>query len=172
MVETIDREKFLEELMDKYSDLVFSICYNITKDYFSAEDLMQDTFLSAYKNYSSFKGGNDKAWICKIATNKCLDYVKRGARNTYPTEDEFFGTMVSNGQSVEDQCLDSMVKEKLYNLCKELKPPYDDIAIKYFYEDIPATQISIMEEKPLKTIQTQIYRAKSILKNLWRREQM
>ncbi len=172
MVETIDREKFLEELIDKYSNLIFSICYNITKDYFQSEDLAQDTFLSAYRSMDSFKGGNEKAWICKIATNKCLDYVKRGARNTYPTEDEYFTHIQSEQLSVEDNCADNLVKERLYELCSSLKPPYNQVAIKYFCEEIPVVEISIIEDKPVKTIQTQVYRAKGMLKKLWRKEQL
>ncbi len=172
MVETIDREKFLEELIDKYSNLIFSICYNITKDYFQSEDLAQDTFLSAYRNMDSFKGGNEKAWICKIATNKCLDYVKRGARNTYPTEDEYFTNVQSEQMSIEDRCADNMVKERLYELCSSLKPPYDQVAVKYFCEEITVVEIAVIEDKPVKTIQTQVYRAKGMLKKLWRKEQL
>lgn len=39
----IDREEKLKELMDGYSKLVFSICYRLTNDYFTAEDLTQET---------------------------------------------------------------------------------------------------------------------------------
>ena len=46
----IDREEKLKELMDGYSKLVFSICYRLTNDYFTAEDLTQETFLSAYSS--------------------------------------------------------------------------------------------------------------------------
>ena len=36
--------------MDSYQKLVFSICYKMTADYFAAEDLAQETFLSAYEH--------------------------------------------------------------------------------------------------------------------------
>lgn len=170
MVETIDREKFLEELIDKYSNLIFSICFNITKDYFQAEDLAQDTFLSAYKNCDSYKGGYEKAWICKIATNKCLDYIKKSERNTYPTDDDYFMDIQSNQASVEERCMEDIVKERLYAMCSSLKPPYDEIAIKYFCEEIPASEIATITNRPIKTVQTQIYRAKAMLKKLWRKE--
>ena len=45
----------------EYQDLIFSICYKFTANYFDAEDLAQDTFLAAYKNYASFDGANERA---------------------------------------------------------------------------------------------------------------
>ena len=64
-------------MIDQYQNLIYSICYRLTGDYFEAEDLAQDTFLSAYKNLSSFDGKNERAWLCRIATNKCIDYLKQ-----------------------------------------------------------------------------------------------
>ena len=47
----------------------------MTADYFAAEDLAQETFLSAYEHFRNFDGSNPKAWLCRIATNKCIDYI-------------------------------------------------------------------------------------------------
>ena len=66
----------LSNMIDTYEKLVFSICYKITGDYFAAEDLSQETFLTAFQKYASFDGSNEKAWICRIATNKSIDYMK------------------------------------------------------------------------------------------------
>ena len=56
----IDREEKLKELMDGYSKLVFSICYRLTNDYFTAEDLTQETFLSVYSSLDRFDGRNER----------------------------------------------------------------------------------------------------------------
>ena len=72
----------LSELIDEYEKLVFSICYKITGDYFIAEDLAQETFLSVFQKYDSFDGSNEKAWICRIATNKSIDYMRRADRKS------------------------------------------------------------------------------------------
>ena len=85
-------EEKLSELIDTYDKLVFSICYKLTGDYFMAEDLMQETFLSAFQKYDSFDGSNEKAWICRIATNKSIDYMRSAGRRSVPTEDAFFET--------------------------------------------------------------------------------
>ena len=57
----------------------------MTKDYFTAEDLTQETFLSAFRHFKNFDGDNEKAWICQIAVNKCLDYQKRKDSRLVPS---------------------------------------------------------------------------------------
>ena len=76
------QEHYFEYLLITYQDLIFTLCYRMTKDYFSSEDLTQDTFLSAYQNLSKFDRKQEKAWLCRIATNKCLDYLKKAERRT------------------------------------------------------------------------------------------
>ena len=74
----------LAALIDTYDKLVFSICYKLTGDYFAAEDLMQETFLSAFQKYQTFDGNNEKAWICRIATNKSIDYLRSASHRSVP----------------------------------------------------------------------------------------
>ncbi|MFR6393486.1 MAG: RNA polymerase sigma factor [Roseburia sp.] len=53
------------QMVHKYQNLVFSICVKMTGDYFAAEDLTQETFLSAYRHKEEFDGKNEKAWLCR-----------------------------------------------------------------------------------------------------------
>ncbi len=168
-VERIDSEKQIENLIDQYGNLIFSICFNITKNYFDAEDLAQETFLIAYKNLENFDGQNEKAWLAKIATNKCLDYIKSAKRRIIPTSDDYFQDL-STTSTPESILLEDEVNTKLEKICKNLKPPYDEIATDYFCKELTVADISKKSGKNIKTIQTQIYRAKSLLKKLWREE--
>lgn len=169
-MEKINNEEFLEELITEYGKLVFSICYRLTKNYFDSEDLAQDTFLSAYKNRESFHGDSMKAWVSKIATNKCLDYLKRGGRNNLLTEDTYFMDMKSKEPTPEDICLENEVKERIRCICTKLKPPYDEIAYEHFCNGVTTTELAEKLGKPIKTIRTQVYRAKGMLRELWRKE--
>ncbi len=167
----INRDEKLEELIDRYQNLVFSICYKLTADYFAAEDLAQETFLSAYEKYSSFDGRHEKAWVCKIATNKSLDYLKAAGRRSIPTEDEWFSWQEDTKGSPEERCLEQEVREELYQACKGLKPPYDEVALDYYYYELDVGEIAEKRERSVKTVQTQIYRARGMLRRKYRREE-
>ena len=75
------------------------------------------------------------------------------------------------GKSTEEQCYDNQVRERLKRHCEQLSPPYREIAIRYFYEEYNTADIASQLERNEKTVQTQVYRAKAMLKNLYGKEQ-
>ena len=83
-------EEQFAEFLTKYEKLVYTLCYRMSGNPFDAQDLTQDTFLSAYQRLSEFDGAHERAWICRIATNKCLDFLKSASRRTLPAEEETF----------------------------------------------------------------------------------
>jgi RNA polymerase sigma-70 factor (TIGR02960 family) len=56
-------------------------CYRMLASFDEAEDLVQETFLRAWRARETFEGGPAfRAWLYKIATNACLDHVRRRSR--------------------------------------------------------------------------------------------
>ena len=156
--------------MESYSGLIFTICYSMSGDYFEAEDLAQDTFISAFRNLESFDGTNMKAWITTIAANKCRDYLKNSARRTTPSPTEAFLELKDSGPLPEDGLLKEDSEKRMKDICGKLKEPYKSIAIKHFCQNRSAEEIAWETQKSIRTIQTQIYRTKSILKARWKEE--
>ena len=66
--------------IERYQRAVVSLCTGILRDPSLAEDVTQDTFIRAWRNLGSFKGESGKAWILRIATNRCLDLLRQRTR--------------------------------------------------------------------------------------------
>lgn len=160
----IGTEEYFETLVCNYEKLVYSICLKMTDNPFDAQDLAQDTFLSAYKKLPEFDGTFEKAWITRIATNKCLDFLKSAARRSEPKEEEYFAQITDQEAGPEEECLRQEAKQYVLQVCAKLRPPYDEIARKHFYEEKSASEIAGETGKNIKTVQTQIYRAKALIK--------
>ena len=160
----------MSALIDSYQHLIFSICYKMTADYFASEDLTQDTFLAAYSHLQDFDGKHEKAWLCRIATNKCLDYLQSAGRRSIPTEDVGLDESGTYEKTPESVLLEEEVRRTLLNRCRSLKPPYDEIAKAYYYDELDASEIAKQKGVKLKTVQTQIYRARSMLRKIYGRE--
>lgn len=169
-MDAIEARNRLELMIDRYQRLVLTICYKTTGDYFAAQDLAQETFLSAYTHLDSFDGANEKAWLCRIAANKCTDYLKSAGRRQIPSQEDSFAGLVSERPSPEQQALDREVGERLLYHCKRLKPPYDEIARLYFYEERRPDEIARLTGRNVRTVQTQIYRARDSLRKIYRKE--
>jgi RNA polymerase sigma-70 factor (ECF subfamily) len=160
----------------------------MTSDYFASEDLTQETFLSVYKHLEEFDGKHEKAWVCRIATNKCLDYMQSAKRRSIPMADvgmeEVRGQDTDSSrtslhsikesqavrQTPESICLEREVRETLLARCLTLKPPYDEIARAYYYDEMDMAEIARVRGAKLKTVQTQIYRARDMLRKLYIKE--
>jgi len=155
--------------MDTYGNLVYSICYKTCGNPFDAEDLTQEVFLAAYRNLFHFDRTYEKAWLCKITSRKCLDFLKAATRRILPAEDTFLedqatGKHIADGSPVEEAMLETEMRRRLLTACRQLKPPYDEVARLHFYEELTAAEIAIAQQKNVKTVQTRIYRAKAMLK--------
>lgn len=135
----------------------------MTGDYFTAEDITQDTFISAYNHWQKFDGTNEKAWICRIATNKCIDYKRAAARNVIALQDEMIESIPDTAEPLRE-LLNKEILEEFENAVKSLEEPYKSISQKHFVEGKTAREISVETDVGLKTIQTQIYRARNMLK--------
>jgi len=90
--------------------------------------------------------------------------MKQAARKTEPQEKMYFEEIKDERANPEESYLNQEAKEMVLSICKKLKPPYDKIAIEHFYKEKTAKEIAEESNRNLKTIQTQIYRTKAMIK--------
>ncbi len=63
-------------LVQKYQGLVYTVCHQLVPDEGDAQDLAQETFLSAWKAIDRCPAGYEKQWLARIAANKARDYLR------------------------------------------------------------------------------------------------
>jgi RNA polymerase sigma-70 factor (ECF subfamily) len=75
-----DEESF-RIIVGKYQKYVLNICFRLTRNKESAEDLTQEVFIEVYRSINYFRGGSKfSTWIYRIAVTKSLDYLKSQKR--------------------------------------------------------------------------------------------
>ncbi len=74
------------QLVESYRDELTVHCYRFTGSLQDAEDMVQETMLRAWRKRDTFAGrATFRAWLYKIATNACLDSLKKASRRTLPS---------------------------------------------------------------------------------------
>ena len=66
-------------LVEFYQRQVYNLCLRMLGPA-AAEDAAQEAFIAAYRRLSSFRGGNFRAWLLRIAANICCDELRRRRR--------------------------------------------------------------------------------------------
>ena len=162
----LGENRAFEDLITIYKKYVFAICYKLLKDVHLAENLSQETFLQVYLSIAKFDNKNFKIWIGRIATNKCIDYIRKEKAQTKVVE--VLKETVEETKSDENPIHNILHKEKneiILNGINKLPDKYGKVLIKYYIENKDYNTIADEEGIKPRTVETRLYRAKKILKN-------
>lgn len=75
------------DLTQGYMDQLYSVAYSMTKDYHLSQDLVQETYLKAYKAFPNLKDySNIRAWLFRILTNTYISFYRK--KKVRPSEQQ------------------------------------------------------------------------------------
>lgn len=163
------------ELMRQYQRLVYTVCLQFVRDPHVAEDLTQDTFLSAFTSIDRCDPTYYKQWLVRVAANKCKDHLKSAwVRRVEAQDHESLpeprgappaGTALTpTDPDPQDLVLQKEESAALDALVRGLREPYGRVAVLYFLEHRPVADIAGALGRPPATVQNQLFRAKAILR--------
>ncbi len=151
-------------IVKKYENLVYTICLNIVGDSFKSQDLTQDTFISLYKALPQVHGNNLKNYICRIATNKSIDYKRSAVRTReFIADFEDYSQEEFKSEGFEKLILDREKKQQVITLVNSLNEPYRSTVISHYFKGKSYNEMAKEENISIKTVETRLYRARKIL---------
>jgi RNA polymerase sigma-70 factor (ECF subfamily) len=152
-----------EQIVLEYQNLIFTICLNIVKNHSDAENMAQETFLAAYCSLTDFQGGNFKSWLCRIAVNKSIDFKRKQTKVVF-VEYESSESKIYDKNIFEEEF---EKKEQLDNILAGIPEKYSLVIKAFYYSRLPVKEIARQLKLPEKTVTTQLYRAKKLIKERW-----
>lgn len=153
-------------LVDHYEEKLMRYGRKFLAERRDIEDIVQDVFISAYRNIQSFdESQRFSPWIYRIAHNAFIDQLKKNTRNPFVLVD--FDTFVSPGVYDDSMKKDYDRKEMKQMINKglgKLSPKYREALILYYSEDLSYKEIADVLRVPIGTVSARVKRAKDELK--------
>ena len=156
LVEALARQDVgaLESLYDRYGKVAYSLAYRIVGERGVAEDVVQDAFLSVWRQAKSYRPerGSAKTWLMAIVRNRSIDKLRSHASggNPVPIDEvpEAFGAEPGPWQQVWDELRGATVRDALERLPVEQKK---SIELAYF-SGYSQSEIADLMGVPLGTV--------------------
>ena len=163
------KESF-SRLVEQYEWLVYTICFQLVRSAAAAEDLTQETFLSAYLHRNTMPAGYERQWLGRIAANKAKDYLQSAwNRRTVLPGDEAMPPGLS--PPTEEVAIAQSEAADIAALIDQLREPYRPVCRLCLLEERSPEEAALALGRPVKTIHTQLSRGKRLLREqLERRE--
>ena len=150
-----DKEAYEELFSLVYNDL-YKMALSILRNPSDAKDAVQDTFLSAFKNFNTLiNDASFKSWITKILKNKCVAILNRNKRIIEPLED--YPSSYGNTDDVDNDL-------SFDNMLKSLNDKEREIFKLKFKDGFTIKQISKLLNLNENTIKTILNRGKNKLR--------
>jgi RNA polymerase sigma-70 factor (ECF subfamily) len=156
-----------------FVDALYNTAYRMTRNSEDAEDLVQETYLKAYRYYDKFEEGtNFKAWLFKIMKNTFINNYRRKqnapALSDFADIEENFESQVNEDvvrqiKNPEDELLENVLDEDVQRALDKLPPDYRMVVILADLEGFSYKEIADILEVPVGTVMSRLYRGRRLM---------
>jgi RNA polymerase sigma-70 factor (ECF subfamily) len=157
-----DKDAF-SELISRYKRLIYSVAYKFSRDSDEVNDLAQDAFIKIYRSLSRYDSQYKfSTWSVKVATNICLDHVRRKKLNSVSLEE--IENFTGSNNSPEEFYLRREKSQALKAAIESLPEIYRVPIVMYHQKGMSYKEIAEKLDKPMSIIKNRIFRARHTLR--------
>lgn len=158
--------EYFGEIFNRHFDGMVRFVFYMINDLPVAKDIVQDTFLKAYKNLKTLKDlSKFKSWLIRIARNKCIDHLRRlkKEREIFNADAEF-DYLKSDEKKPEEELMSlelfQVVKKHINNLPEDLR----EVIILKYTQDLSYKEIADVIGTSVSAVESRLFRARQRLK--------
>lgn len=167
-----EKQKIFNEEFMPHINSMYNFAYRLTLDQDDSKDLLQDTYLKAYRFIDSFqKGTNAKAWLFRILKNSFInDYRKKSkepSKVDYQDVETYYNSEDVDRQITPDlrvEALRDMIGDEISNALNSLDVDFRTVIILCDLEGFKYDEMAKILDIPIGTVRSRLHRARNLLK--------
>jgi len=153
------------EVYNRYQHAMYNTAYRIVKDTSEAEDIMQESFITAFSKLQTLKeGATFGSWLKRIVVNNSISQFQKSKRFVRVSEDEFNEDIEEDSFSVSTEDYTTIKANRVLDCIRNLKPNYCQILTLHFIEGFDYEEICEILNISYANCRTMIARAKESLR--------
>jgi RNA polymerase sigma-70 factor (ECF subfamily) len=157
-----NNEKAQLTLYNQYYKAMFNVSYRIVGDSYLAEDVMQESFLKAFRKLDTFSGNvTFGSWLKKIVINTSISELKKLNKHQFESLDENVGDLIVKEES---ENFTELKAESILKTIQSLKSNYKIILTLFFIEGYDLEEITSILNISYENCRTMMSRAKESLR--------
>ena len=161
--------EYLGKLYEAYKKIIFMHCLKMAGHEEDAKDLASETFIRAFDRIEGFKPGAPfLPWLMRIATNLCIDHLRRKSRYKFYEFDETHSAVAIQNESEPKQPMISV--ERIIEKLKKLKPLQKRCFCLFYIHNLTYKQIAELTGYPLGRVRSYIQNGKRNFKLLMEKQ--
>jgi len=166
-----EKDRIFEEDMFPYMDALHGYAYYLSGDREASNDLLQETYLKAYRFYDKFeRGTNAKAWLYRIMRNTYINEYRRVKRlpDIVEYDEHVSHYKMVNGETIGPDDIRKKVDGEMFDddiagAIASLPEKFKSVVILRDVEDLPYEEIASALEIPIGTVRSRLHRARVLL---------
>lgn len=159
-------------LMGRYENSLYGLIFKMVRNHEETQDLVQEAFIKSYNALASFnKQYSFSTWLFKIASNNCIDHLRKRKLKTTsidaPIQTEngsLSQDLPDNSYNPERDSLRNELFSSVNSIIEELPEKYRVVINLRHKEDNSYEEIAQALNIPIGTVKARIFRAREILK--------
>ena len=162
-----------KQLMGRYKDSIYFMLLKMVNNKDDAEDLTLEAFGKAFMRLEQYSPKYAfSTWLFRIASNNCIDFLRKKKMKTTSIdkteEDDGISTIFLTSQTLnpEQEAIRNQKMKLMRELVEKLKPQYKNLIDLRYFQGLSYDEISTQLDLPLGTVKAQLYRARSVLKEI------
>ena len=170
----LGNEKAFASLMNRYRDSIYYMLLKMVNNPIDAEDLTIEAFGKAFRNLESYTPKFAfSTWLFTIATNNCVDFIRKKQLSPTPFDhlqdniDNVTINIQSDLPDPEESLINHQKIAALKIIVSQLKPRYKSLIELRYYKEYSYEEISSELNLPIGTVKAQLFRAKTLLYNIF-----
>ncbi len=164
-------EKAFARLLGRYKDTIYFMLLKMLNNRSDAEDLTIEAFGKAFKNLHQYSPTYAfSTWLFKIASNNCIDFLRKRKGITISIENEDEHSEMSEVARIKSKDLnpeEKLIRKQkailLQKVVRRLKPHYQELVELRYFREMSYEEIAEELKLPLGTVKAQLFRARQML---------